>query len=253
MTAGSARAAGPGAGGSPSLVTPEKTRANGIPSWAASTPSVAGRSPTMARRSPSGTMAARASAVARWGFPATSGVVSAAVATAARRAPAPGHQPVGRRERRVLVRADQPGPLAHRPGRLVHGVEREAVGPAHHHGVGRAFGHHGDAPVGQRLDDPVVAQHQRRRPGLQEPGRDVGRPQEVVVGHADATVLQAAAQLGPRRRRVVRREHHADAGAAQAGHRLVDAGDRASAQPDHPVEIEDPGTSRGRWPHGGRG
>ena len=136
MAAGSGGAAGPGAGGSPSLVTPENTRAKGMASWAARAPSVEGRSPTMTRSSPAGTTAAIASAVGRWGLPATSGVVSAAVATAARSAPAPGTRPSGVGKVGVLVRPDQACPRPHGPRRPVHGVEGEAPRPAHDHGVG---------------------------------------------------------------------------------------------------------------------
>ena len=201
---------------------------------------------------PPGTSAAMASAVGRWGLPATSGVASP------RSPPRPG----GRRRRAPAPRAwgtsgprscRRDGPLPRAGGRPVERVEGEVARPTHDHGVGRPVGHHGDAPVGQRLDDPVVAQHQRGGARAAGARRHVGRAQQVFVRWRRCRSGRAADAARPGRRRVVRGEDHANAGAAQASHRLVDAGDGAPAQPDHPIEVEDPRAPRGRWPHGRRG
>ena len=136
------------------------------------------------------------------------------------------------------------------PGQVVVG---EAAGPADHHRIGRALGHDRHAAVGQRLEHAVLAQHHRGGARGQQTGGHVGRAQQVGVVGRDAAVGQPLLQLGPGGRGVVGGEEHAPAGAAQAGHRLVDAGDGPAAQPDHPVEIEHPGPPGRRRPHGRRG
>ena len=87
-------------------------------------------------------------------------------------------------------------------------------------------------------------------PGCQHAGRHVGRAQQVGVVGRDAAVRQLPLQLGRVGERVVGGEQDAHPDAAQAGHRLVDAGDGLPGEPHHTIEVDDPGAP-GRWrPHG---
>ena len=203
----------------------------------------------MTRSSPAPTRAAMASAVGRCGLPATSAGRPEAVTTAARMAPAPGTRPSG-----VGYVASSFVPTSRAPFRTavtarVELVVGEVAGEPDHDGIRRPLGHDEDAPGRQGLEHAVAAEHHRGGAGGQHAGRHVGGAQEVGVVGGDAAVRQLPVQLGPRRQRVVGGEQHAHPDAAQAGHRLVDAGNGLPREPHHAIEVDDPGPPGRRRPH----
>ena len=94
-----------------------------------------------------------------------------------------------------------------------------------HHGVGRSLGHDGHAPVGQRLETPSSPTTRAVEPAGSISAATSAERSRSASSAVMPQWARLPVQLGPGRRRVVRGEQHPHAGAAQAGHRLVDAGD----------------------------
>ena len=155
---------------------------------------------------------------------------------------ATGQQAVGGGVGGVLVGPDQPGPVTHGPGRpemaskvkdLVQPTTTASAGPS---STSR------DPTAIQGLADAVVGQDSRAEdPAGTIVGRHIGRGEQVGVGGGDPAVGQAGVQLGPGGGRVVGGEQGANPGPAQGRHGLVHPGDGLTGQPDHTIEIDDPG------------
>ena len=178
------------------------------------------------------------------------GATPAAVLTAARIAPPPGIGPSGVGYVASSFVPISRAPLRARRGRDAHPLVVELAMETDHHdvdvdagGIVACHGHradrlHGLGHARAAADEDTLAPTQQGRGGDR-------RRHHVALGR-DADRRQRRFLVGQSHAGVVRDEHDPPPAAAQASHGLDGPGNRDVGQPDHPVEVQQHGTSGSR-------